>query len=228
MAAPLALGIGQLEGKSGDAAKQELRAGVEALAKCLGPVAGMFEEGAVIDNTLPLRADVKQLSLLVFERLLGSDALQLQLENEAYALVRAWVYQSPHARRSPYRHGLFHGLAPLLRYHHMTHNFLVNVVCRCPLMEESGLLIPVVRRAFVQRDFSPSILQRVQVEQGPTNSGVTRRLICMKFRIRPEFPRLARDNERTHEGRRSFVEGGTRGEHHSCSWRAPCRLSNVN
>ena len=44
MAAPLALGIGQLEGKSGDAAKQELRAGVEALAKCLGPVAGMFEE----------------------------------------------------------------------------------------------------------------------------------------------------------------------------------------
>lgn len=40
--------IEEREGKTGDAAEQELEAGVRALAKCLGPVAEMFEEGARI------------------------------------------------------------------------------------------------------------------------------------------------------------------------------------
>jgi hypothetical protein len=59
MAAPLLLGIRQLEGKTDDAAKQQLQAGVDALAKCLGPVAGMFEEGKeLVYKALPLRGDV--------------------------------------------------------------------------------------------------------------------------------------------------------------------------
>ena len=54
MAAALALGIGQLEGKTGDVAKQGLEAGVQALAKCLGPIVGMFEQGkALVGRTLP-------------------------------------------------------------------------------------------------------------------------------------------------------------------------------
>ena len=116
MATSLALGIGQREGKTGDAAKQELEAGVEALAKCLGPVAGMFEEGVMklASTTLPLRADVKQLSAAVFKRLLASDALHLQLENEAFALLVAWLRQSPRARGKC--GALFKELAPLLRY----------------------------------------------------------------------------------------------------------------
>ena len=72
---------------------------VDALAKCLGPVAGMFGTTVKLDfetyNTLPLREDVKQLPLCVFKRLLKSEGLQLQWENETCPLLLAWLHQSP-------------------------------------------------------------------------------------------------------------------------------------
>ena len=86
----LVKGIKERDGKAGK--EQELEAGAGALAKCLGPVAGMFEEREWLITynamfTMPLRNIVKQLSLNVIKRLLASEALQLQLENEIYALV---------------------------------------------------------------------------------------------------------------------------------------------
>lgn len=115
---------------------------------------------------------VKQLSLGVFKRLLASDALQLQLENEVYALLQAWLRQSPLAQRKR-RGKFFKELAPLLRFHHMIADFVANMVCACSLMEESRLLPSVVRSAIVQRDAFPAVLQRVRAERGPNNRGVS-------------------------------------------------------
>jgi len=77
--AVLVKGIEEREGNAAEEAAAT--AAADALAKCLGPVAGLFEgkeEGARI----ALRDDVKQLPLCVLKRLLVSEALQLQLENE--------------------------------------------------------------------------------------------------------------------------------------------------
>ena len=92
----------------------------------------------LVTVTIPLRDSVKQLSVKVLKGLLTSEAMQLQLENEAYALLVAWLRHSPHAQGK--RHAHSKELAPLLRYHHMTADFLANVMTTCPYMLESGLL----------------------------------------------------------------------------------------
>jgi hypothetical protein len=88
MVAALAKGIEERESKANENSKQQLQAGVEALAKALGPVVGMFQEepAFLVEGTMPLR-EVKQLPLCVFKRLLASDALQLQVEIKAYLHV---------------------------------------------------------------------------------------------------------------------------------------------
>lgn len=143
------------------------------LAKCMGFFASMFEPAKeLICGTQPLRNVVKQLSLKVFKQLLESEGLQLQFENDAYALLVAWLRQSPHAQKKRRRAELFKELAPLMRYHHMTHDFVINAVSTCPLMNESGLGLSVMRSAFVQRDASPVALERRHVERGLSNRGV--------------------------------------------------------
>lgn len=62
-------------------------------------------------------------------------------------------------------------LAPLLRYHHMTSDFLANVVCSCPLMAQSGLLPSVLASALVQRDASPALVQARGAASGAPNRG---------------------------------------------------------
>lgn len=64
--------------------------GFEKVSTC------MFQEepAFLVEGTMPLREEVKQLPLCVFKGLLASDALQLQVENEAYALLIAWMHQS--------------------------------------------------------------------------------------------------------------------------------------
>ena len=84
--------------------------------------------------------------------------------------MRAWLYRSPHAQGK--RDALFKELAPLLRYHHMTSDFLAHVVCKCPLMKQSGLLLSVLESALVQREAPPAVLQKLGVVRGRANRGV--------------------------------------------------------
>lgn len=116
--------------------------------------------------SLPVRTDVKELPLKVFKQLLESEALQLQLENDIYVLLLSWLYQSPHVTDDAQRLAFFNELAPLLRYHHMTANFLANVVCECALMKESGLGLAMLRSALVQRGASAAGLESREVKQG--------------------------------------------------------------
>jgi len=45
-------------------------------------------------------------------------------------------------------------LAPLLRYHHMTSDYLANYVSRCKYLQTSGLLPIVLASALAQRGAS--------------------------------------------------------------------------
>jgi hypothetical protein len=138
--AVLVMGI---EERARNVAEEEaVRAAVDVLAYCLGPVAAMFEGKGGADP--PLREEVKQLPLYIFKRLLASEALQLQSENEAYALLAAWAYHSPHVGGGNQRIEAFKELAPLLRYHHMTLDFLANYVRPSPLRVKSGLTMPTL------------------------------------------------------------------------------------
>lgn len=143
---------------------------VEVLAK--GIEARIDKEPNKIHGTMPLRDDVKQLSRGVFKRLLASDALQLQLENEAYSLMLTWLRRSPHVPDDAQRLALFKELAPLLRYHHMTPDFLANVVSVCNMMNKSDLLLSVLRSAFVHREASQLILEKEKVERVGGDRGV--------------------------------------------------------
>ena len=165
----LAKGIRDRDGWIGK--EQELQAGMEALAKCLGTISRMLEEkaAALIDDTL--RDVVMQLPTSVFKLLLASESLQLFSENETYALLRAWLYQSPHVAGRTHRAALFKELAPLLRYHHMTADFVASWVSQCPLMRKSGLLSYVVLSAFVHRKACARVLKEGEVTGGPANRG---------------------------------------------------------
>lgn len=114
--------IEEREGKEKEEATVE--SAVDALAKCLGPVEAVFEATNELKYyALPLREDVRLLPLCVFKRLLKSEALQLQLENDAFALLQASLRYSSHSNCysmwSVRMLSLFDELAPLLRFHHM-------------------------------------------------------------------------------------------------------------
>jgi hypothetical protein len=166
--AVLATGIEERKGKQSEEEEEEaVRAGADALAKYLGPVAGMFEEGI---DFVHLREEVEQLAVYAFKRLLMSESLQLQSENETYRLLMAWLNQSPHANGR--RASLFKELAPVLRYHHMTPDILVNYVFQCSMMKKSGLLPSVLGSAFVQRNASTALVKKGGVTRGKGDRGL--------------------------------------------------------
>jgi hypothetical protein len=116
--------------------------------------------------------EILQLPLCVFKRVLASEALQLQLENEAYSLLITWLLRSREAGDGVnQRVSSFKKMAPLLRYHHMTSDFLANVVSQCPLMKKSGLLPLVVHAAFMHREASLAILEQAETASGLANRG---------------------------------------------------------
>lgn len=124
---------------------KEARVAAGALAGLLGPVADMLN---LSEGYTKLRDDVLNLPLCVFRELLASDALQLQSENETYLLLFEWVHGSPHVGGSwRERNHKFSGLVRLLRFHHMTLDFVANVVCGCSLMRQSGLFPSIEARA---------------------------------------------------------------------------------
>ncbi|KAI9029153.1 hypothetical protein DFJ74DRAFT_477614 [Hyaloraphidium curvatum] len=154
-------------------------AAVVALAKCLGPVCGMFVSGlALVEGTLALRKEVKDLSPAIFKRVLGSDALQLQLENEAYHLLVAWLHQSPHVPSREQRAALFRDLLPKIRFNHVALDFLGNAVAFCPLMQASGMLPSVIRAAGARKGASMSVVNAANVAQGPRDRGVAPSEAC--------------------------------------------------
>lgn len=148
-------GPGNQEERSAAAA-----AGVTALAKCLGPIGGLIQAMDSANSISRLLASVEVENIIsekiklflpfsIFKLLLSSDALQLTSENEAYTLLTAWL-----GPLSSDQEEKFKELAPLLRYHHMSPDFLATIVSQCPYMKSSGLLHAVVRASSAQRNGS--------------------------------------------------------------------------
>lgn len=163
-------GIEDWEETEADETEALVQRAVDALARYLGPVHEMFEQRATSHaNCLPLRKDVVQLPLCVFKRLLTSEALQLQSENEAYRLLQErLMYVSRRAAGPASRDAVYKDLAPLLRYPHMTPDFLLNVVAACPMRVRSGLssvtMGRAARAALVEDRGVPSSEARWQIE----------------------------------------------------------------
>jgi hypothetical protein len=181
MMALLVKGIEERDEEASEEGLALLQRGVDALAQLLGPVAGMFPETVDIHNEdLVLCDEVLLLPLCVFKRLLASEALQLQLENEAYHLLVTWLWRSEHVKDSEERQALFREMAPLLHYHHMTLDFLGNVVSQSSLMEKSGLLGRVLQSALAHR-VSPAVLAENDVARG-RNRGVAPSEACWELK----------------------------------------------
>ena len=164
---------GRLAGGCEGATKRD----VAALARVLGPVAGMFEGGKSEDGpAMVLREDVKQLPICVLKRLLASDALQLQVEDEAYALLVGWLSSKTSFSRRE-RSIFFEQAAPVLRYHHMTTAYLANVilatvVCTCAFMKKSKLLPTALSSALAQSGVLRTFVRRYGAAAWASSRGV--------------------------------------------------------
>lgn len=127
----------------------------ECPGKALGPVHKLFGEGSdrygLFYTSIPLKPFVKNLSVAAMGALLGSDKLQMAVEEEAYYPLGAYLHQSNHvtaAMRGIY----FKALVENIRFHHISSDYLANVVTCCPLAIDSGLIPSFLRSALVYRD----------------------------------------------------------------------------
>ena len=136
------------------------------------------------DYATPLREDVCRLPLCVFKRLLKSEALQLQSENDAFPLLRTWLRYAWHTKSFGTVRRLFDELAPLLRYHHMTPDFLANVVLVCYYMKESRVREAVITSALSQRNAAPltAIEQARGAKLGSGDRGVPLSAACWELK----------------------------------------------
>ena len=178
------------------AAEQDLKRQVaNALAKALGSVDGFFNDSSCLkyrDNSfytcLPLKFHILALSTQAMEALLASETLEVATEkktlevateNEVYTLLGCWVHQSPLgaasdgpdavtvAKRLPF----FRRRIKFVRLQHLSLEYIANVVTPCPLVNQSGLLLFILRSSLVTRDADPEQLTKEGVHSAPRNRG---------------------------------------------------------
>jgi len=101
--------------------------------------------------------------------LLGSETLQLRSENDVYYLLCAWLSQSQRFSDEQERCALFVQLLPLLRFYHMSQDFLCSVVSACPYANAASLL-PYIMRCSHARRTEPSSLSKEDREDAKMGS----------------------------------------------------------
>lgn len=119
-----------------------------ALAKVLGPIHDLFDEGSMNSTGVgqrefnlyqqpPLKPYVKALPEGAMGALLASEGLACQTENDVYTLLCLWVGQSgldtPWEAKLP----VYTRLANHIRYHHLFSYFLSEFVSRCKFANDS-------------------------------------------------------------------------------------------
>jgi hypothetical protein len=145
----------------------------------LGPVHHFFEEArewtdevdeSLFYEVLLLKQHIKVLSVETFGELLGSDALQVQKEEEAYYLLGAWLHQSPHVHEEE-RVAVYNTLVGNIRFHHISSDFLACVVACCPLATASGMALSFLQSAFVYRNVKKSLAEESEADLGAVDRG---------------------------------------------------------
>jgi len=101
--------------------------------------------------------------------LLGSETLHLRSENDVYYLLCAWLPPSQHLSDEQERCTLFVKLLPLLRFHHMSQDFLCSVVSACPYANATFLLPDIMRCSHARRT-APSSLSKEDREDAKMGS----------------------------------------------------------
>ena len=146
----------------------------DALANALGPVNQLFCESPWLKipqtsfyTCLPLKSHILALSLTAMEALLASDALHVSTENEVGTLLGCWVHQTPHLAAAAYENSnplfLINRLAPfkrlvkLVRFHHLSPEYLANVVTACQLATLSTVLPFILRSSLLMRDMDAGV-----------------------------------------------------------------------
>lgn len=166
-----------------------------ALGKALGPVRNLFDpsdpEGGqdhFYDDEdhfymhLSLKPHVKALSMDAVAAFLEKSKLNVQVENEAYFLLCAWIYQCPHQEAGEGKKGggseddddddddpmvaAFEKLAVHIRFQHLTTDFLANVVANCPLATSSDLLPWIMRCSLQTRNTLPIMARASNISLG--------------------------------------------------------------
>lgn len=143
--------------------KEERQRVGTALAKILGPVHELYNEGPInpvmrlndksdLYHYPPLKPHVKALPEGAMEALLTSDELMCQTENDVYTLLCFWITQSmpdtPWEAKLP----VYACLAHRIRYHHLSSYFLSEFVARCHFANDSGVLSSIMKRVLFYRD----------------------------------------------------------------------------
>lgn len=167
------LAANEVQGPAGEVQKQQLQKAGDALANALGPVSKFFERGLMLEEfprgafyeVLPLKPLVKKLSLAVMRALLESDKLQIGLEEEVYYLLGAYLHQSPLVPEAN-RMKCFKELVKMIRFHHISVDYLANVVTCCPLAYSSGMAPSFLRSALVYRDANKRVAKEREIDLG--------------------------------------------------------------
>jgi hypothetical protein len=145
----------------------------------LGLVHEFFEEVHEVTNlwdpslfyeVLPLKEHIKALSAESMGKLLGSDALQLQKEEEAYYLLGAWLHQSTHIEEEE-RVSVYKKLVSKIRFHHISSDYLACVVACCPLASISGMGLSFFQSALVHRNVEKGVAKKSEADLGAIDRG---------------------------------------------------------
>lgn len=127
-------------------------------------------DGEQFYEVLPLKAVIKALPVEAMEALLGSDKLDVQVEDEVYHLLGAWLHQSAHVNVEN-RMSIIKSLSAKIRFHHISADFLTCVVTQCPLARESGLVFSFLQSGLVFREASRNLMAEKEIEAGARNRG---------------------------------------------------------
>lgn len=144
--------------------KELMQEAVEYFVFKLGPVEGFFEESAIpqrsgLQQALTLRSHIKDLPVGVVEILLKNRYLRLKSENDAFYLLLAYI-ETYHMRYHVGSQMVFLHLASHLRFHHMSLNYLANVVIHCPYITAMEKLTEIMTVALGHRDINQSMLAK--------------------------------------------------------------------
>ena len=122
------------------------------------------------DLMYPCIIHLQDLPMYAFERLLQSDALQVQCENEAYFLVHVWLSQSEKAKL----YGVplaFNRLYRHIRYQPLTPDYVSHFISCCPFMMNSRYLRQLLAQLSLQQN-TPQWLKAAHQKVFPQSSSV--------------------------------------------------------
>jgi hypothetical protein len=132
------------------------------------------------------------------EVLLGSETLQLRSEN-AYYFLCAWLLQTPRLSDEDESRALYKQLLPLLRFQHMSLDFLGTVVSACPYANAPGLLSYIFRCSTTLRTTPRAFAKRKGVNVGSKDRGRGDLLCTFKSKLELADLLPMKSETRTHK-----------------------------